>query len=262
MKIRHYVIYILTVSAMIAGMTWFLFFRTTDKETVRIEFIEKDSFILNEEIEPLSLIKSSTTTNIIYPKIDTSAPGEKELLYIAIGEEGTQKEFMKVIKVHSPIPPILQLTKDVVTIQVEGKFDPKKYIQKSYDEFDGNLETKIEGTYDVNQPGTYHLTYLNENSSGMKTKKDLTLIVKEEEKPVQENVPVTGTNEVKTDVPVEENNHQIEISRSKWMFQDGFDFSSGRDACMAEGKSIKAAVFTCDVIYDENDIPIGYQLLY
>ncbi|MCR0291919.1 hypothetical protein MKC84_20535, partial [[Clostridium] innocuum] len=87
---------------------------------------------LNEKIEPVDLIRSTNSTKILYPTIDTSSPGVKKLLYIAVGEDGEQKEFMKEIRVVAPKPPVLQLKKDKVEIYVKEAFDARAYVKKAY----------------------------------------------------------------------------------------------------------------------------------
>ena len=93
---------------------------------------------LNEKIEPVDLIRSTTSVKILYPTIDTSSPGVKKLLYIAVGEDGEQKEFMKEIRVVTPKPPVLQLKKDTVEIYVKEAFDARAYVKKAYSDYDGD----------------------------------------------------------------------------------------------------------------------------
>lgn len=265
---KQYLVFFIAIALIGAVMTWLLFFTSIEKTMLNIKFVEKDTFKVGEDIEPLSLVESSSSTNILFPKIDTSRPGEKDLLYIAIGEHGEQKEFMKTIYIISPEPPVLKLTKDNVEIFKGKSFEPKKFIKEAADKFDGNIlnEVKISGSYDTKTAGTYKITYELKNTSGMKTSKVLTLHVKEEKKTTikketkkeqkndssnSHNVPETGT----------ENKVEVEnkpLQRTTWMFSEGYTFQSALNECSLEGSS-SGGTWRCDVIY-QGDIAVGYQL--
>lgn len=257
MRLKHYLIFFGSVLLMISTLTWFLFFQETDKEKISLEFIENENFQVNEVIEPISLIKTTSTANIIYPKIDTSTPGEKQLIYIAVGHNGVQKEFLKTINVYSPKPPVLELKQVAVTVNVGNAFDPLSFVKEAYDPYDGKLQVNVKGNYNLKQSGTYTLTYTIENTSKLKSQAKLVLTVKEKVQKIQqpENVPVTGT---KKDIPAVPQKPSS-VQRT-WKFKDGYDFNSAKDACMKTAEALNVK-YTCDVLY-ESDIAVGYQLIY
>ena len=257
MKLKHYLFFFLSVCIMISALSWFLFFQETEEAKISLEFIEQDRFTVNEVIEPLSLIKATSTSNIVYPKIDTSTPGEKQLIYIAVDENGVQKEFLKTINIYSPKPPVMKLKRVALTINVGDSFDPLDNVEEASDAYDGKLQTKVSGTYNLKKAGNYILTYTVENSSGIKSQAELNLTAKEKpQKPViqpPKNVPVTGTiKETPTPKP--------SIKHQTWRFKDGYDFNSAKDACMKTAETLNVR-YTCDVVYVD-DIAVGYQLIY
>ena len=112
MKKSQYMTFILCVLLLCLGFWYLLFPKPADKDDLSITFKDTEKVKLNEKIKPVDLIRSTTSVKILYPTIDTSSPGVKKLLYIAVGEDGQQKEFMKEIRVVAPTPPVLQLKKD------------------------------------------------------------------------------------------------------------------------------------------------------
>ena len=181
MKKSQYMTFILCVLLLCLGFWYLLFPKPADKDDLSITFKDTEKVKLNEKIEPVDLIRSTTSVKILYPTIDTSSPGVKKLLYIAVGEDGEQKEFMKEIRVVSPKPPVLQLKKDTVEIYVKEAFDARAYVKKAYSDYDGDLDVSIRGSFDVKKAGTYTITYQVKDSSGHTATKELRLIVKDKE---------------------------------------------------------------------------------
>ena len=166
MKKSQYMTFILCVLLICLGCWYLLFPKPADKDDLSITFKDTEKVKLNEKIEPVDLIRSTTSVKILYPTIDTSSPGVKKLLYIAVGEDGEQKEFMKEIRVVTPKPPVLQLKKDTVEIYVKEAFDARAYVKKAYSDYDGDLDVSIRGSFDVKKAGTYTITYQVKDSSG------------------------------------------------------------------------------------------------
>lgn len=266
MKKYQYLIFFCAVAGIIAGSIWMIYFRSEIDEQLSIEFIEQEVFKVNEKVDPVTLVAGSNSAKIIYPAIDTSTPGEKNLLYIAVDDSGKQKEFMKTIKVVSPVPPTLKLKQQVVSITAGDSFDPSHYILECCDDFDGDLKPVINGTYDCAKAGEYMIYYEATNSSGQTSKAALKLVVesKAETKPV---VPPVSTDQSTTadaaepnppaSTPVTPNNS----GKTKWLLEEGYDFKSAQSACMAAGRQTQGE-YVCDVIYDEYGLAIGYQLVY
>lgn len=289
MKKWQYILFVFLVALFCAGLTWFLFFKEKPCDSLLIVFNDKEKFKVGEEVDPASLVKSSSTANILYPDIKTDKPGEKHLAYIAVGENGSQKEFVKVIYVISPGNPILELKEESIKLKVGAEFNPASNIAKAWDEFDGDLKVDVSGKYDLKKPGDYELVYRVKNSSGKEMIKKLKLIVEEikddkpkevkpsDEKPealkeqgkADENpydVPgIISPQKPQQNVPDQSVPDQKEETTSggtgqdTWLIEDGQTFDELRNLCMSEGASRGSRQYTCDVLYD-GDIAIGYQL--
>ena len=179
---KQYAVFFLVILAFCGLLSWYLFFRQPAKDELSIVFVDQEVFKVGEDIDPIDLVKSSSSAKILYPAIDSSSPGVKNLLYIAVGEHGEQKEFLKTIKIIDPTPPSLELKEERVELTEGASFDPKAYIQKAEDAYDDELPVNITGEYDVDRPGTYTITYSITNSSDLTTRKELRLIINEKRK--------------------------------------------------------------------------------
>lgn len=262
---KQYAVFFLVILAFCGLLSWYLFFRQPAKDELSIIFVDQEVFKVGEDIDPIDLVKSSSSAKILYPAIDSSSPGVKNLLYIAVGEHGEQKEFLKTIKIIDPTPPSLELKEERVELTEGASFDPKAYIQKAEDAYDGELPVNITGEYDVDRPGTYTITYSITNSSDLTTRKELRLIINEKRKkettdtddlparPSREDavVPETGTTE--------QTRPTISTQR-EWYVSESYGFEAARADCMDAGKQ-GSGTFTCEVITDEYGIAKGYRLV-
>ena len=279
MKKSQYMTFILCVLLICLGCWYLLFPKPADKDDLSITFKDTEKVKLNEKIEPVDLIRSTTSVKILYPTIDTSSPGVKKLLYIAVGEDGEQKEFMKEIRVVTPKPPVLQLKKDTVEIYVKEAFDARAYVKKAYSDYDGDLDVSIRGSFDVKKAGTYTITYQAKDSSGHTATKELWLIVKDKDKeeapkekepqhpqktersstaqPPKEQDTTTGSaSSPKAEKPQEP---APSIGVQTWLFANGESFSSALEKCNAAGAA-SGRRYQCDVLQDDAGIYIGYRL--
>ena len=269
--------FILCVLLICLGCWYFLFPKPADKDDLSITFKDTEKVKLNEKIEPVDLIRSTTSVKILYPTIDTSSPGVKKLLYIAVGEDGEQKEFMKEIRVVTPKPPVLQLKKDTVEIYVKEAFDARAYVKKAYSDYDGDLDVSIRGSFDVKKAGTYTITYKVKDSSGHTATKELRLIVKEKEEAPKEKEPQhpQKAEQPSTAQPPKEQDTTTgsalapeaekpqepapSIGVQTWLFANGESFSSALEKCNAAGAA-SGRRYQCDVLQDVAGIYIGYRL--
>lgn len=269
MKKSQYFIFFVIVTIISCGLYFFMISNTVDKSHLSIRFKTVDKFKVGETVNPVDLIASSTSTRILYPTIDTKTPGIKRLTYIAVGEHGEQKEFMKEIRVIDPVPPTLQLKTNNVTITTGESFEPKSYIQKAYSNFDGDLKVKISGTYDTKKAGVYVLIYEVTDSSDNKVAVKLMLYVKEKPKvdvpkPKKDEETITEqSNNKKEDgnsLPSNQIAPPVYTGKTSWLFADGDTFASALDKCNAAG-SASGRSYQCNVLQDSEGIYIGYKLL-
>lgn len=265
-KYQYFIFFILV--CLISGGVYLYLNRQTPNSNLMITFKEIKKVETGTKIDPIDLIESTSSSQVLYPKIDTSTPGKKKLLFIAVGKSGYQKEFMTEIEVIDPTPPELILSKDEVVITVGEKFDAKSYIQKAYDNFDGELHVDISKNFDANVVGNYVLTYKVEDSSGNISEKTLSLIVKEKvvqpdlEKGKQNqsnsneksNEAIPPIQQPKQTLPEQSYNGQ-----STWFFEDGYSAASAQSSCETAGINTGGR-WSCSVIYNDLGIHIGYRL--
>ena len=277
MRKSQYITFVLCVLLICLGCWYFLFPKPADKDDLSITFKDTEKVKLNEKIKPVDLIRSTTSVKILYPTIDTSSPGVKKLLYIAVGEDGQQKEFMKEIRVVAPTPPVLQLKKDKVEICVKEVFDARSYVRKAYSDYDGHLDVSISGSYDVKKAGTYTITYKVKDSSGHTATKELRLIVKEKEEAPKEKEPQhpQKAEQPSTAQPPKEQDTTTgsalapeaekpqepapSIGVQTWLFANGESFSSAQEKCNAAGAA-SGRRYQCNVLQDDAGIYTGYRL--
>ena len=277
MRKSQYITFVLCVLLICLGCWYFSFPKPADKDDLSITFKDTEKVKLNEKIEPVDLIRSTTSVKILYPTIDTSSPGVKKLLYIAVGEDGQQKEFMKEIRVVAPKPPVLQLKKDTVEIYVKEAFDARAYVKKAYSDYDGDLDVSIRGSFDVKKAGTYTITYQVKDSSGHTATKELRLIVKEKEEAPKEKKPQhpqkaerpstaqppkeqdTTTGSALSPKAEKPQEPAPSIGVQTWLFADGESFSSALEKCNAAGAA-SGRRYQCDVLQDDAGIYTGYRL--
>lgn len=277
MRKSQYITFVLCVLLICLGCWYFLFPKPADKDDLSITFKDTEKVKLDEKVEPVDLIRSTNSTKILYPTIDTSSPGLKRLLYIAVGRDGEQKEFMKEIRVVAPKPPVLQLKKDKVEIYVKEAFDARAYVKKAYSDYDGDLDVSIRGSFDVKKAGTYTITYQVKDSSGHTATKELRLIVKEKEEALKEKKPQhpqnaerpstaqppkeqdTTTGSALSPKAEEPQEPAPSIGVQTWLFADGESFSSALEKCNAAGAA-SGRRYQCDVLQDDAGIYTGYRL--
>lgn len=277
MRKSQYITFVLCVLLICLGCWYFLFPKPADKDDLSITFKNTEKVKLDEKVEPVDLIRSTNSTKILYPTIDTSSPGLKRLLYIAVGRDGEQKEFMKEIRVVAPKPPVLQLKKDTVEIYVKEAFDARAYVKKAYSDYDGDLDVSIRGSFDVKKAGTYTITYQVKDSSGHTATKELRLIVKDKEEAPKEKKPQhpqkaerpstaqppkeqdTTTGSALSPKAEEPQEPAPSIGVQTWLFADGESFSSALEKCNAAGAA-SGRRYQCDVLQDDAGIYTGYRL--
>lgn len=273
MRKSQYLIFIICTILLCIGGWYFLNQESMKGDSASITFTDTEKIKLNEKVDPISLIKSTNSTNILYPTIDTSTPGKKTLLYIAINDKGMQKEFAKEIWVVDPTPPVLRLKQDKAEIYINDKFDPQSYVKEATSNYDGKLAVKIDGDFKTDKAGTYPLRYIVKDSSNHTVSKTLILIVKEkavkkdpqktEERPVQEpskkptqERPIAEHGDKES--PKAPQTGQVSGGQT-WMFANGESFSSALGKCNSAGVA-SGRGYQCNVLQDANGIYTGYRL--
>ena len=168
------------------------------------------------------------------PKINNKQLGKQKIEFIYLNKDNRKRRGTFEIEIVDTEKPLVWLSNNYNT-QKGKSIDLEKNIM-CVDNYDNKPTCKIEGTYDINTPGTYNLTYKAIDSSNNTFEKAFTLTVYE---------PVTNQNTNKTNTSSESQepkytdfkevlnnykteNNEIGIDVSKW--QGDIDFKKVKDA--------------------------------
>ena len=151
-----------------------------DKSQEKVEVInlvDTLSLEINSEVNLYNLIEEDNGKEIISEDyvIDTSKLGEQELV-IKYKENDEEKEYSFNIKVIDTKKPEIKYTKELTT-SIGKNIDLLTSVTVT-DNSKEKITPTIEGNYDFNKDGVYHLKYIAIDSSGNKKEEDFTLIVK------------------------------------------------------------------------------------
>lgn len=166
------------------------------------------------------------------------------------------------------VAPILTLNKDSIEITEGDEIDYKSYIESAIDDVDGDITNKVlYFEIDTTKVGENIITYYVLDSSNNMSKKELKVIIKEQEKelpetnnkPVEEAKPNNNINS-NTSSNEPQNKSEIKEKITKYfLFSDGYTMSDVVDACANELKKIGVAG-TCTPLTDSNGIYLGMKL--
>lgn len=166
------------------------------------------------------------------------------------------------------VAPVLTLNKDSIEITEGAEIDYKSYIESAIDDVDGNITNKVlYFEIDTTKVGESIITYYVLDSSNNMSKKDLKVIIKEQEKelseannkPVEDTKPNNNTNS-NTSSNKPQNKPEIKEKITKYfLFSDGYTMSDVVDACANELKKLGVAG-TCTPLTDSNGIYLGMKL--
>ena len=143
---------------------------------------------LNANVDPKAYIKNKENVSVTFNEIDTSTIGEKKIKYIVTDKFNKKHYYYLKVNVVDDEGPKIE-GKDTVTLYKGSKLDYNSYVKVS-DNYDKELVINHNGDVDINKVGNYKVTYYVTDSSGNKTEKIITFIIKE--KPIYE--PVTIEN--------------------------------------------------------------------
>lgn len=166
-------------------------------DNIKVEFVEKAEFELNEKIVVEDLVKSIDNIAITkYPTIDTSVAGEYFLNFIGKSSSGIDYQFTKKIIVVDKLKPILELSETSIELENGVIIDYEKYI-KAIDDNAGKDRVKLEienKILDTSVAGEYTVNYIAIDNSGNEERKSLVFKIKEKIKEVSTQQPeVTNT---------------------------------------------------------------------
>lgn len=161
-------------------------------DNIKVEFVEKAEFELNEKIVVEDLVKSIDNIAITkYPTIDTSVAGEYFLNFIGKSSSGIDYQFTKKIIVVDKLKPILELSETSIELENGVIIDYEKYI-KAIDDNAGKDRVKLEienKILDTSVAGKYTVNYIAIDNSGNEERKSLVFKIKEKIKEVSTPKP-------------------------------------------------------------------------
>lgn len=125
---------------------------------IYLEFKETNEYEIDDEINPISLIKKTNAKDIEYPIIKPETVGEHTYVYTAKDEFGNRKEFVLKLKFVDPIKPVLVLTTNYVEITEGDSVDFNSFVKEAYDEVDGHLDVDVDIPNNLSV-GEYEIVY-------------------------------------------------------------------------------------------------------
>ena len=102
------------------------------------------------------------------------------------------KDYSFEVNVKDTVAPEIQ-AKEKLTTEYDTKIDLLKDV-KATDNYDKDIEVKVEGEYDLKKAGEYKLQYVAKDSSGNEIKKEVVLVVKDKVVEAPKVVEKTATN--------------------------------------------------------------------
>ena len=214
------------------------------------------TFDFREKVYVEDLISSLKGKLINNTLIDTKKVGTKRVRILYYNHYGVIESKNVEIDIRDNVPPtivinnIYEVEQGTVTNLLDNIF--------CADNYDDNVTCKIEGKYDLNKLGKYHLKISAKDKSNNVTKKSFTLHVTEkEDKTKNKNTkPTTNTNFSDIRKKYQNNNRSIGIDISKW--QGSVDFkkikSQGVEFVMIKigGQDKKGGSITLDPNFSTN----------
>ncbi|MFR7591676.1 MAG: L,D-transpeptidase family protein [Longibaculum sp.] len=180
------------------------------KQEVQLQFNQKDFVEYGGKIDTKDFVKNTNGKILHYPTLDTSQVGKKQLEYV-VNLDDEEKTYTYEIEVKDTQKPVIQLKKEKVELEYNGKLDIPSYIESVKDPVDGKISYKKDVkendkhyytyTHNVNvkKAGNYTISIKAVDKNNNETIKKVKVIVKDkkEEKPQQVTSKPSQTEEKK-----------------------------------------------------------------
>lgn len=176
-----------------------------------------------DDIKVSSKIKNINGIILEDKKIETDTLGKKTIEFLYKNKKGKKRKGNIEIEVVDTIPPIIVLN-DNYTVTV-GYDKSLTDVILSADNYDSVPVREIIGDYNLNQVGSYTLTYKVTDNSGNANSKEFTLHVKEKSNTIYNNTYTNFSDVVNTH---KTDKTKIGIDVSKW--QGEIDFEAIKNA--------------------------------
>lgn len=186
-KVVFGILITITILGVLVLGTYYYFYR----QEVTVLLKEDLTVPFQTEVTNLSFIKKVKNGKVMTEsqKIDTSKVGKAKIKLVLKNNLGRKEEYTFEVNVLDITPPEITYQETLSTIE-KTEINLLEKVT-AVDDSDGNVEVKVEGEYDFNQPNTYSLFYVAKDSSGNETRKEFKLIVekKKETPSINSNRP-------------------------------------------------------------------------
>lgn len=223
-RLRVLILILVGLLLIISGCVYALT-RPPKLDTTGYKVIDNVKVNVYSKAKVKEFIESMNGKLITNNNINTKKLGEQEVKFIYENENGQKRMGVFNIDVVDEEKPLVWLSSSYSTpVGTDINFEEEIFCADNYD---SNPTCKVEGTYDINTPGSYKLTYVAVDSSNNETRLPFTLNVYEPTppEPEEENAQPEETPEQQEEVStafhevVEEHKDkdtEIGIDVSKW----------------------------------------------
>ena len=144
---------------------------------INVTLIDNLNIEVNSELKISSLIKNIENGKLVEENelLDTDKIGKKKVTIKIKTKNEKEEKYNFTVNIIDSENPVIECDEKII-IGTGDEVDLLSYAKAS-DNYDENLDIKVEGTYDNNINGEYSLTYVVKDSSQNEVKKEFTLVV-------------------------------------------------------------------------------------
>lgn len=158
----------------------------------------------NKEYFELKVSNDKETKKCL-KSLKSGIPGTYQANIILKNKYHTEKSVLK-ISIYDDIPPVLELSQEIIEINTNGSIDYKSYIIKAEDNIDKlSVEDVIHNEINTAVSGSYVLNYVLQDKAGNETSKDIQVTVKQ---------PVTVNSDTVADSSADESVSRKNVTSS------------------------------------------------
>ena len=226
MKKKVLILVSLFVFLVLLSLLLYIYFDNKLKDdNSKFSLIDDLSIEVYKEVNVSHFIKDIDGKIVKDKKINTNKIGNKKISFIYLNLRGKKRRGTFSIKVVDLEKPLVWLS-NKYNIKRGSKDNLLDSIMCA-DNYDTNPSCEIKGFYDLNEKGTYPLTYVAKDKSGNESSTDFVLNVYEQSKNSKE-VKESTTNFSDVLKEHKTSNTEVGIDVSKW--QKNIDFKKVKDA--------------------------------
>ena len=226
MKKKVLILVSLFVFLVLLSLLLYIYFDNKLKDdNSKFSLIDDLSIEVYEDVNVNHFIKDLDGKIVKNKKINTNKIGNKKISFIYLNSRGKKRRGTFSIKVVDLEKPLVWLS-NKYNIKLGSKDNLLDSIMCA-DNYDTNPSCEIKGFYDLNEKGTYPLTYVAKDKSGNESSTDFVLNVYEQSKNSKE-VKESTTNFSDVLKEHKTSNTEVGIDVSKW--QKNIDFKKVKDA--------------------------------